>query len=241
LPQVPKDLSWLNRLANIRFLSFLVLSACCNQANGQTSIQFNTSDTVFVTDHVSNRMFGTVYISTSVNRLIAEWEMDFDSMPSDWALISLCDNVFCYFSPVPRKSSLDTILKTDSAFANLFELTIQAPSNGKAVFAFTFKKIETSDSAKLTYVFERKELNQDNKVHSVAYRHYPNPVENVVFIKMNDGDAASYKLVDRLGQQLIQGELHSKTIDLTNLISGIYYITVTTSMGKSSTFPIVKL
>jgi len=202
---------------SFRLLPILVLSLWMTQVNGQSSIQFSTMDTVFVSKANSDEMIGTTFLSTPNSQLIGEWEIILDSIPSDWEIVSLCDNVLCYFAPIPEVSFLDTILKNDPSDIHKFELTLHTPSNGKAIFSFRFKDTKLNDSANLTFVFDRQDLNQVKTISESKYVVYPNPVESQLHIQTDQPESGRFALTDGLGQLIDQGYLSASPLDVSHL------------------------
>jgi len=67
---------------------------------------------------------------------------------------------------------------------------------------------------------------------------YPNPTKGIITIDY-PRDTLNIKVYNQLGQ-LVHSNKNSKTIDISELTSGLYFITIETIDGKSSTKKIVK-
>jgi hypothetical protein len=65
---------------------------------------------------------------------------------------------------------------------------------------------------------------------------YPNPVENRLNVTAsNTSDLnANYSIINHLGQEVKQGKLHTEGIDVSDLRTGMYFLTVTTNQKTVS-------
>jgi hypothetical protein len=65
---------------------------------------------------------------------------------------------------------------------------------------------------------------------------FPNPAKNFLHIKMSSTDYSNYIIMDLFGQTIIKGSLKQSTeIQISDLASGIYFISLSTQSGKEST------
>jgi hypothetical protein len=53
---------------------------------------------------------------------------------------------------------------------------------------------------------------------------YPNPAKTILFIKTEDNSLSQYQIYNSIGQVLKQGKLTEKSIDVSDLPKGIYFI-----------------
>lgn len=84
------------------------------------------------------------------------------------------------------------------------------------------------------------DLSKDDFNKDVSMQVYPNPAENVVHIK-TENTIKSIQLFDAQGRLLItkMANENVQNIDFTNYASGIYFVSVSTSVGKQ-TYKIIK-
>jgi hypothetical protein len=67
---------------------------------------------------------------------------------------------------------------------------------------------------------------------------YPNPANDVLFIKRNDFSASekiNYSITDLLGRTVIENALYDQSIDISALQDGIYFIKITEGLNTSTT------
>jgi PKD repeat protein len=91
-----------------------------------------------------------------------------------------------------------------------------------------------SDTSNLITVLK---LGMNNPGNDLDFQLFPNPVADVFYILMPAGyDDASYRLVNAIGQTIMQKEINGKqTKVLTqNLISGVYFVEIISKAGRSS-------
>jgi hypothetical protein len=71
-------------------------------------------------------------------------------------------------------------------------------------------------------------LSIDNNAINKGIKYYPNPTSNIVNFELSNSESFVYTLTNQLGQQLEVGKLDqsSKSINLSNLQNGIYFITL---------------
>lgn len=77
----------------------------------------------------------------------------------------------------------------------------------------------------------------DNDTGSVSI--YPNPVGNQLNISSNDTMKA-YEIYNLLGKRIIRKVSNAKQIDVSNLESNLYLITVETETGEKKTMKFIK-
>ena len=54
---------------------------------------------------------------------------------------------------------------------------------------------------------------------------YPNPTTAILYLK-NVADQATYQVYDVLGRNLMEGQVHSQQIDISQLKSGTYFLNI---------------
>lgn len=72
----------------------------------------------------------------------------------------------------------------------------------------------------------------DNTLQNLVI--YPNPVNNVLSISSNIIKNNSYSITNMLGQIVQQGFIENKTVNVSNLNSGIYIITIKNNQGTNN-------
>ncbi|WP_164914093.1 GEVED domain-containing protein [Aquimarina sediminis] len=55
---------------------------------------------------------------------------------------------------------------------------------------------------------------------------YPNPVKNAIMIQMNNTNNSTYRIVNQIGQEVRKGNVSKNKIELNELPSGMYFISV---------------
>ena len=84
-------------------------------------------------------------------------------------------------------------------------------------------------------------LSIDNNEINKGIKYYPNPTNNIVNFEISNSERFVYTLTNQLGQQLEVGKLDqsSKSINLSNLQNGIYFITLRNNQ-KNTTIKVIK-
>ncbi|WP_106793140.1 PQQ-dependent sugar dehydrogenase [Aquimarina sp. Aq78] len=62
-----------------------------------------------------------------------------------------------------------------------------------------------------------------------SFKIYPNPAESFIIIKTNNSNNSSFKIVNKIGQIIKTGIISRNKIELNNLPSGLYFISVTSN------------
>ncbi|PZD77733.1 T9SS type A sorting domain-containing protein [Mesonia sp. K7] len=65
-----------------------------------------------------------------------------------------------------------------------------------------------------------------NNVAALEFVMYPNPVQGILTIEMNESPNAQVTIFDILGKQVISQSLENKTIDVSSLTNGMYIVKV---------------
>ncbi|PKV51016.1 putative secreted protein (Por secretion system target) [Aquimarina sp. MAR_2010_214] len=72
----------------------------------------------------------------------------------------------------------------------------------------------------------------NNKINDFTI--YPNPAHSFIMIHMKNANNSDYKIVNQIGQTIKKGKVSERKIELNNLTSGLYFISVT-SGAKTET------
>lgn len=70
---------------------------------------------------------------------------------------------------------------------------------------------------------------------------YPNPTQNELNINLSHGAIEEVTIYDVTGQLVLRSVAGTASVDLSDLRSGLYFITVTTTDQKTFTDKIMKL
>jgi hypothetical protein len=62
---------------------------------------------------------------------------------------------------------------------------------------------------------------------------YPNPVENVIQLNTNLETSIQFEIYNSIGQKIAQGATTDKTISITDIETGIYFIRLSDAMGNT--------
>ena len=63
---------------------------------------------------------------------------------------------------------------------------------------------------------------------------YPNPTDNILYVRMMDNREGTYRLVNLVGQQVDAGTLTEDGINVSKLGTGVYIIEVNDGQKTSS-------
>lgn len=64
----------------------------------------------------------------------------------------------------------------------------------------------------------------NDKIHNTDMEMYPNPVQDILYIKNNSEGTLNYKIYNLYGQEVLKGETYDGTINTFILLNGIYYL-----------------
>ena len=86
-------------------------------------------------------------------------------------------------------------------------------------------------------IYEQLHQEVDESLANEGFKIYPNPVNTLLFVIPNyviTNNAITYRITNILGQTLMSGQINGETnqIDLSNLSSGFYFITIGNSTQK---------
>ena len=84
-------------------------------------------------------------------------------------------------------------------------------------------------------------LSIDDNTINKGIKYFPNPTSNIVHFEISNFESFVYTLTNQLGQQLEVGNLDqsNKTINLSNLQNGIYFVTLR-NQQKNTTIKVIK-
>ncbi len=93
----------------------------------------------------------------------------------------------------------------------------------------------------IIYTFS-KNITGINEQNDLSTRIYPNPVYNNLVINLNDNNTADVKILNCLGQKLIEDKIigKQKIININSLNSGVYFIRIETADHKVITKKFIK-
>lgn len=92
-------------------------------------------------------------------------------------------------------------------------------------------------------------ISKGNSSPEHSYRIYPNPVHDIVNIRVNNYDIASanISIIDVMGKEIIREDNISikksdvHPISLSNIAAGVYFVTISDNLGKHQTLRIIKI
>ncbi|MBO6515787.1 MAG: hypothetical protein JJ975_04470 [Bacteroidia bacterium] len=136
-------------------INCLLLLAIPHCVMGQEVLRFSQHDSVYSTK-AQPILVATTYLTTPYSGIKPTWKLVSIDLPPTWKLRSLCDNVLCYFVPLPDSSEMNTIDKGDGPTENKLELTVEVGSDQSSTGLITID-VMVADSGyakRLYFVFD---------------------------------------------------------------------------------------
>jgi hypothetical protein len=91
----------------------------------------------------------------------------------------------------------------------------------------------------ITIRIDSIKLSSVNNNIILGFNVFPNPANNTLFIENNLSQTSNYIISNMLGQQMQEGDL-KKEIDISSLISGIYFLKITAANNETKTVKFIK-
>lgn len=195
-------------------------------------LEFSKADTI-LSSHQYPTLFATTYLTTKSPYVVPEWKVKKTNLPSDWNIVSLCDNVLCYFAPIPTESNMDTIKLSDGATQNKLEFTLEVKGDYDSIGVIELEvSIPDSNYSKiLYYIFSSYSLSvkelSDDKPLAWSFG-------QTLFLKNPASEAINYSITNYLGQTISNETLDTETSRQITLKSGVYFVQFQTR-GDNST------
>jgi hypothetical protein len=185
-------------------------------------LEFSKGDTILSSKQYPT-LFATTYLTTQVDFVVPQWKVTKTNLPSSWEVVSLCDNVLCYFAPIPTESTMDTIKKTDGATENKLEFTLDIKGDYDSIGVIELEvTIPDSNYTKtLYYIFSSYSLSvnevKNDEPSAWAYK-------QTLFFKNPTSQSVYYSITNYLGQSITNQSLAPNTSTQLSLKSGVYFV-----------------
>ncbi len=204
-----------------RLLIAITLLAFATTVKAQL-LEFSKGDTILSSKQYPT-LFATTYLTTKSAYVIPQWKVKKTNLPSSWEVVSLCDNVLCYFAPIPTESTMDTIKKTDGTTENKLEFTLDIKGDYDSIGVIELEvTIPDSNYTKtLYYVFSSYSLSINEVLND-------NPTawayKQTLFLKNPTSKPVKYSITNYLGQLVFKETLRADNSKQITLKSGVYFV-----------------
>ncbi len=111
--------------------------------------------------------------------------------------------------------------------------TITIPQNGTNKFSFLTCGVIQPDPLFIS--------NDQSPGVSKSIWVFPNPVRNKLIIHEQTSTYTEFWIAELTGKKILQGSIENKSIDLTTLETGVYFLFMSNKWGDSKTFRIIKI
>lgn len=199
-------------------ITFLVLTVSLKAQ----LLGFSKGDTILSSKQYPT-LFATTYLTTKSTYVVPQWKVTKTQLPSSWEVVSLCDNVLCYFAPIPTESTMDTIKLSDGATENKLEFTLDVQGDYDSIGVIELEvTIPDSNYIKtLYYIFSSYSLSikevQNNKPSAWTYK-------QTLFLKNPTSKPVKYNITNYLGQLVTKETLGTESSKQISLKSGVYFV-----------------